>query len=67
MAGGNANRARHLVEAASRYSSVELEDMLRGLFEADLAIKVDNSDEAAVLASWLGQHLLATRASRGES
>jgi len=67
VAGGNANRARHLVEAAQRYSPTELESMLRGLFDADLAIKVDNNDESAALTAWLGEHLLGGRPTRSRA
>jgi hypothetical protein len=39
--------------------------MLRGLFEADLAIKANATAEEPALAAWLGEHLLATRRTRG--
>jgi len=61
---GNVRSAERVVEAAGRYSPEELEAMLRGLFEADLAIKTNATDEAPALAAWLGEHLLATRRTR---
>ena len=62
---GNARSAERMVEAAGRYSAAELEAMLRGLFEADLAIKTNATDEEPALAAWLGEYLLATRPTRG--
>jgi len=61
---GNARSAERVVEAAGRYSGTELEHMLRGLFEADLAIKTNAMEEGPALAAWLGEHLLATRRGR---
>ena len=61
---GNVGSAQRVVEAAGRYSAAELEAMLKGLFEADLAIKTNATDEEPALAAWLGEHLLATRRSR---
>ena len=58
---GNARSAERVVEAAGRYSAAELEAMLKGLFEADLAIKTNAMQEEPALAAWLGEHLLATR------
>ena len=46
---------------AKRYRGEELEAMLIGLFEADLAIKSNVMDEEPALAAWLGEHLLAPR------
>ncbi len=58
---GNARAAERLVEAAKRYSSEELEGMLDGLFEADLAIKANTMEPAPALSAWLGEHLLGAR------
>jgi len=57
--------ASHIVEAAGRYSAAELEAMLRGLFEADLAIKSNAMAEEPALVAWIGEHLLATRRTSG--
>ena len=62
---GNARMAERIAEAARRYAAAELEAMLRGLFEADLAIKANEMAEEAALVAWLGEYLLATRATRG--
>jgi hypothetical protein len=35
--------------------------MLTGLFEADLAIKVNDIEPEAAVSAWLGEHLLGTR------
>jgi DNA polymerase III delta subunit len=58
---GNVRMAERLVEAAARYRPEELEAMLRGLFEADLAIKPNAMDPEPAVAAWLGEHLLARR------
>jgi DNA polymerase III delta subunit len=58
---GNSRSAERLVEAARRYRGDELEAMLVGLWEADVAIKTNAMDEAPALAAWLGEHLLARR------
>jgi DNA polymerase III delta subunit len=58
---GNARMAERLVEAARRYRPDELEAMLTGLFEADLAIKVNDIEPEAAVSAWLGEHLLGTR------
>jgi DNA polymerase III delta subunit len=58
---GNARMAGRLVEAARRYRGEELEAMLRGLFEADLAIKANEVEPESALVAWLGEHLLARR------
>ena len=63
VARGNANVARRLVEAASRYRGEELEAMLTGLWEADVAIKSNEMDEEPALVAWVGEHVLATRKS----
>ena len=61
VARGNANVAGRLVDAAKRYRGEELEAMLIGLFEADVAIKTNVLDEGAALTAWLGEHLVAGR------
>ena len=61
---GNARMAERIAESARRYSGAELEGMLRGLFEADLAIKANEMEEEPALVAWLGEHLLATRPTR---
>jgi DNA polymerase III delta subunit len=58
---GNVRMAERLVEAAGRYRPDELETMLAGLFEADLAIKTNAMDPEPAVAAWLGEHLLGTR------
>lgn len=58
---GNANVAQRLVDAARHYRGEELDAMLTGLFEADLAIKTNVMDEEPALVAWLGEHLLARR------
>ena len=62
---GNARMAERIAESARRYSSAELEGMLRGLFEADLSIKANEMAEEPALVAWLGEYLLATRPTRG--
>ncbi|MGZ8562930.1 MAG: DNA polymerase III subunit delta [Candidatus Limnocylindria bacterium] len=62
---GNARMAERIAESARRYSGAELEAMLRGLFEADRAIKANEMDEEPALVAWLGEYLLATRPTRG--
>lgn len=61
VARGNANVARRLVEAAGRYRGEELEAMLIGLWEADVAIKSNEIDEEPALVAWVGEHVLAAR------
>jgi DNA polymerase-3 subunit delta len=61
VARGNARMAERLVEAARRYRGDELDGMLNGLFEADLAIKTNVMEEEPALVAWLGEHLLAGR------
>jgi DNA polymerase-3 subunit delta len=61
LARGNARMAERIVEAARRYRGEELEAMLVGLWEADVAIKSNEIGEEPALAAWLGEHLLATR------
>jgi DNA polymerase-3 subunit delta len=55
---GNARMAERLVEAARRYSDVELEAMLTGLFEADLAIKSNAMEPEPALVAWLGEFVI---------
>ena len=59
---GNAAVAGRLVDAAKRYRGEELEAMLTGLFEADLAIKTNLMEPEPALVAWLGEHVLARRA-----
>jgi DNA polymerase III delta subunit len=58
---GNVRMAERLVEAAGRYRPDELDAMLRGLFEADLAIKTNAMQPEPAVAAWLGEYLLGTR------
>jgi DNA polymerase III delta subunit len=60
---GNARMAERLVEAARRYEGAELEAMLRGLFDADLAIKSNAMEPEPALVAWIGEFLLGTRRS----
>lgn len=62
---GNTRMAERIAESARRYSGAELEAMLRGLFEADRAIKANEMEEEPALVAWLGEYLLATRPTRG--
>jgi DNA polymerase III delta subunit len=55
---GNARMAERLVQAANRYHEAELDGMLRGLFEADVAIKTNAIAPEPAVAAWLGEHLL---------
>jgi DNA polymerase III delta subunit len=59
VARGNVRMAERLVDAARRYRGEELEAMLIGLWEADVAIKTNVMGEEPALAAWLGEHLLA--------
>ena len=61
IAHGNARMAERIVNAARRYRGDELDAMLTGLFEADLAIKTNAMAEEPALVAWLGEHLLARR------
>jgi DNA polymerase III delta subunit len=61
VARGNARVAERIVDAARRYRGDELDRMLVGLFEADVAIKTNVMDEEPALVGWLGEHLLAAR------
>ena len=60
---GNARIAERVVEAARRYRPKELERMLNGLFEADLAIKRNDVEAEAAVTAWLGEQVLAGRES----
>jgi len=62
---GSARSAERLTEAAGRYQVAELEAMLIGLFEADLAIKSNAMQPEPALAAWIGEHLLAARRRSG--
>ena len=55
---GNARMAERLVEAARRYTGEELEAMLKGLFEADLAIKTNATEPEPALVAWLGEFVI---------
>jgi DNA polymerase III delta subunit len=55
---GNASGAERVANAARRYNGEELEAMLRGLFEADLAIKSNAAEPEAALTAWLGEYVL---------
>lgn len=55
---GNPSGAEKVVSAARRYSGTELEAMLSGLFEADLAIKTNAAEPEAALTAWLGEYVL---------
>jgi len=61
----NIRMAERLVEAAQRYSADELEEMLRGLFAADLAIKTNASAAEPALSAWVGSHLLGLEREAG--
>lgn len=55
---GNARMAERIAEAARRYSDGELEAMLRGLFEADVAIKTNAMEPEPAVSAWLGTYVL---------
>jgi DNA polymerase III delta subunit len=61
---GNARMAQRLAEAAGRYDQAELEAMLAGLFEADLAIKTNAMAPEPALVSWLGEYVLGRPTAR---
>ena len=61
VARGNARMAERLVDAARRYRGEELDAMLVGLWEADVAIKSNEMDEEPALVAWVGEHVLAAR------
>ena len=62
---GNMRAAQRVAEAAGRYSGAELEAMLHGLFEADMAIKENRMAEEPAVAAWLGEFLLGARRAGG--
>jgi DNA polymerase III delta subunit len=64
---GNARMAERLVEASRRYTSAELEAMLVGLFETDLAIKTNMMEPEPALVSWLGDYLIGMPRVSGRS
>ena len=64
---GNVRAAERVAEAAGRYSGAELEAMLRGLFEADMAIKENRMEEEPAVSAWLGEFLLGTRRAAGRT
>ena len=55
---GNARMAERIAEASRRYSGLELERMLIGLFDADLAIKTNAMEPEPALVAWLGEFLI---------
>jgi len=55
---GNPSGAERVTGAARRYTADELEQMLRGLFEADLAIKANTAEPEAAVTAWLGEYVL---------
>lgn len=55
---GNPAAAERTATAARRYSGAELETMLTGLFEADLALKSNTMEPEAALAAWFGEFVL---------
>jgi len=59
--------AERLAEAARRYSGAELEQMLIGLFEADLAIKTNVMEPEPALVAWLGEYLVGMPRAAGRS
>jgi DNA polymerase III delta subunit len=61
VARGNARMAERIVDAARRYRGEELDAMLTGLFEADVAIKTNVMEEEPALVAWLGEHLIGAR------
>jgi DNA polymerase III delta subunit len=58
---GNARMAERIVQAARRYEPAELEAMLNGLYEADLAIKTNAMEPESAISAWLGTFLLGSR------
>lgn len=55
---GNARVAERVAEAARRYTGAELEAMLTGLFETDLAIKANDIEPEPAMTAWLGEYVL---------
>jgi DNA polymerase III delta subunit len=62
---GNARMAERVVEAARRYSAAELDAMLVGLFETDLAIKTNVMEPQPAIAAWVGAYLLGAERVQG--
>jgi len=63
---GNARVAERIAEASRRYSGAELERMLIGLFDADLAIKTNAMEPEPALVAWLGEFMVGMpRAAKG--
>jgi DNA polymerase-3 subunit delta len=58
VARGNVRLAERLVQAANRYREEELGAMLRGLFEADVAIKSNAMEPEPAVVAWVGEFLL---------
>jgi DNA polymerase III delta subunit len=58
---GNPTAAGKIATAARRYTGAELEAMLVGLFETDLAIKTQTAEPEAALTAWLGTYVLGAR------
>lgn len=58
---GNARMAERIVQAARRYEPAELEAMLNGLYEADVAIKTNAVEPESAVTAWLGTYLLGSR------
>ena len=63
VARGNVRMAERLVDAAKRYRGDELDAMLIGLWETDVAIKSNEIEEEPALVAWVGEHVLAARRS----
>ena len=61
VARGNTRMAERLVDAAKRYRGEELDAMLIGLWETDVAIKSNEVEEEPALVAWVGEHVLAAR------
>lgn len=64
---GSARSAERIVEAARRYRPSELETMLIGLFETDLAIKQNEVQPEPAIAAWLGQQVLGVERTKRRS
>lgn len=62
---GNPRQAERLASAARLYTEAELVAMLRGLFEADVAIKSNTMEPEAALTAWLGEFVIGAARPRG--
>jgi DNA polymerase III delta subunit len=62
---GNPAAAERTATAARRYSGAELDAMLAGLFEADLALKSNAMEPEAALAAWFGEFVLGAARAGG--